>query len=76
MFTLKREKCSNKGDNSKFIFARIVPLLGLSIFNEILISFFNRSLHLHVGILLNLNMTRGHTFKIKGSYSQVVHLSS
>ena len=34
MFTNKRGMCANKGDNSKFIFARIMPLFELGIFYE------------------------------------------
>ena len=34
--------CTNKGDNSKLIIARIVPLFGLRMFSEILISKFKR----------------------------------
>ena len=34
MFTSKRRICTNKGDNSKFNFARIMPLFGLRIFSE------------------------------------------
>ena len=49
--------CTNEGDNSKFIFATILPLFGLGIFSEILISL----IHL---FFLNSNVTRGDTFQI------------
>ena len=31
---MKRGICSNKGDNSKFIFARVMSLFGHKIFSE------------------------------------------
>ena len=34
MFTIKRGIFANKGDNSKFTFARIMPLFRLRIFSE------------------------------------------
>ena len=34
MFTIKREICTNKGDKSKFSFARIMPFFGLKSFSE------------------------------------------
>ena len=62
MFTIKRETCTNKGDDSKFIFARIMPLFGLIIFRGILIFYYYFSIPL---FFLNSNVTRSHTFKIK-----------
>ena len=34
MFTIKRGIFSNKGDNSKLIFARIIPVFGPRVFSE------------------------------------------
>ena len=58
MFTIKRGICTNKGDNSKFIFCKNYALLDL----EILVKF----------LFLYSNVTRGHTFKIKSSYSRAL----
>ena len=62
MFTIKRGICTNKRDNSNFIFARIIPPSGLIHFSEILI-------FCNTPNFLNSNVTRGHTFQIKSSYS-------
>ena len=55
---MKRRIWTNKADNSKFIFARIMPLFGLEIFVKSFFFFFF-SIPL---IFLNSNVTRGHTF--------------
>ena len=72
MFTIKRGLCTNKGDNTKFIFARIMPLFGLKILVKFL--FFNTPNNAkHISLeLINSNLTRGHTFKIKCSYSRAL----
>ena len=36
---MKRGICTNKGNNSKLSFTRIMPLFGLAIFSEILFKF-------------------------------------
>ena len=71
MFTLKGGICTNKGGNSKFIFARIMALFGLKFFGEFLGFFLippNITKPMYFGFK-NSILTRGHTFKIKSSYS-------
>ena len=61
----------NKGDKSKVIFARIMLLFELRIFTEILIFFNTPDITKQIELeLINLNATKGYTFKIKRSYSQ------
>ena len=48
MFTIKWGICTNKGDNSILVFARIMPLSGRRNFNDILISKFKREQRPHI----------------------------
>ena len=41
-------KVANKGDDSEFTFARIMPLFGLRMFSEILIFFFKPLLYMPI----------------------------
>ena len=67
IFTIERGIRTNKGGNSLFIFARIIPSFLINIFSEILIfSNITRTIYLQ---LINSNVTTGDTFKIKSSYS-------
>ena len=50
MFTVERGKGTNKGDNSKLIFARIMSLFGLGIFSEKAVT--AKCWHLHLGALV------------------------
>ena len=48
MFVIKRGICTNKGDNSKFVFARIMRLFGLKILSETRVFFDTPNITKHI----------------------------
>ena len=79
MFTLERGICTNKGNNLKSFLQELFPFMDLKIVSEILlITEILLLFFFPIPVILlkifpwnfkNSNVTRGHTFKIKSSYS-------